>query len=221
MTTQSTILKDSTPANTITLDNTDGVFSVKKGEGSTTDLLVVDSTGITTGLKDASVTPAKLSQPPTLRTALTASGTNIDFTAIPSWVKRITILFHAVSTNGTSGWLIQLGDSGGIETTGYANTYGYIQHATASTIASATNGFNMAFTNATISAHGAVVITKLNDASFAWIVESSNVIHDTGTTIMFTVGSKTLSGVLTTVRLTTVNGTDSYDAGSVNIMYEG
>jgi len=45
------------------------------------------------------------------------SGTSIDFTGIPSWVKRITVMFDVVSTNGSAIILIQLGDSGGIETT--------------------------------------------------------------------------------------------------------
>jgi hypothetical protein len=51
----------------------------------------------------------------------TTSGTSIDFTGIPSWVRRITVMLLAVSTNGTSGVQIQLGDSGGVETTGYSN----------------------------------------------------------------------------------------------------
>jgi len=44
------------------------------------------------------------------------SGTSIDFTSIPSWVKRVTVMFAGVSTNGTGSYLIQIGDSGGIET---------------------------------------------------------------------------------------------------------
>ena len=35
------------------------------------------------------------------------SGTSIDFTGIPSWVKRITVMFNGVSTNGTSNIQIQ------------------------------------------------------------------------------------------------------------------
>jgi len=33
-------------------------------------------------------------------------------------------------------------------------------------------------------------------------------------------GSKTLSDTLTQVRITTVNGTDTFDAGTINILYE-
>ena len=48
------------------------------------------------------------------------SGTSIDFTGIPSWVKRITVMFNGVSTNGTSNPLIQIGDSSGVAITGYS-----------------------------------------------------------------------------------------------------
>jgi hypothetical protein len=53
------------------------------------------------------------------------SGTSIDFTSIPSWVKRITVMIAGVSTNGSSIIQIQLGDSGGVETSGYTGTTGY------------------------------------------------------------------------------------------------
>ena len=62
------------------------------------------------------------------------SGTSIDFTSIPSWVKRITLMLAGVSTNGTSDPLIQLGDSGGIENTGYV--------AGAAVITSGATGFS-------------------------------------------------------------------------------
>jgi len=69
-------------------------------------------------------------------TAATVSGTSVDFTGIPSWVKRITVMFIGVSTSGTSNILVQLGDSGGVETTGYvsqANTFNSAPGGTAST----------------------------------------------------------------------------------------
>ena len=48
------------------------------------------------------------------------SGTSIDFTSIPSWVKRITLMFNGVSTNGTSNYQIQIG-SGSVTTSGYTS----------------------------------------------------------------------------------------------------
>jgi hypothetical protein len=84
---------------------------------------------VTAMILDANVTPAKLSQPFTLATAKNASTsgllTSIDFTGIPSWAKRITVMFSGVSTNGSSNPIVQIGDSGGIEATGYTGSTGY------------------------------------------------------------------------------------------------
>ena len=71
------------------------------------------------------------------------SGTSIDFTSIPSWVKRITVMFDGVSTNGTSNLQVQIGDSGGIENTGYtAAASGVANSGNLVTAASSTSGFS-------------------------------------------------------------------------------
>jgi hypothetical protein len=144
------------------------------------------------------------------------SGTAIDFTSIPSWVKRVTVMFSGVSTNGTSDFLIQLGDSGGIETTGYLGASSVASSAVAST--NYTAGFGSAQNNAANVTHGSFVITlfESNTWTIAGLVARSNV---AGT--ITTAGSKTLSDTLDRVRITTVNGTDTFDAGSINILYEG
>jgi len=55
----------------------------------------------------------------TLGTAVaTTSGTAIDFTGIPSWAKRITVMLNGVSTNGVSPYQVQVG-SGSITNNGY------------------------------------------------------------------------------------------------------
>ena len=55
-----------------------------------------------------------------LSTAVTlTTQTSVDFTSIPSWVKRVTVMLSGVSTNGTSYVQVQLGDSGGIENSSY------------------------------------------------------------------------------------------------------
>ena len=53
-------------------------------------------------------------------TVASTSGTSIDFTGIPSFVKRITVMLNQVSLSGTSNVCIQLGTSGGVDT---ASTY--------------------------------------------------------------------------------------------------
>jgi hypothetical protein len=144
------------------------------------------------------------------------SGTSIDFTSIPSWVKRITVMLNNVSTNSTSALLIQLGTSGGIENSGYAgaNSYG---GSGATTWYS--TGFNVFQTQYAASLHsGSVVLTTLG--SNIWTQTGVIAQNVTGTPF-YSAGAKTMTGgVVTTVRITTVNGTDTFDAGSINILYE-
>jgi hypothetical protein len=146
------------------------------------------------------------------------SGTSIDFTGIPSWVKRITVMFQGVSTNGTSHIQIQLGDSGGVETTGYLGTSTTIQGTAAGTTAF-TAGFGIRYDSAAGVRHGAITISLLNSSTNAWAAAGVIATSDTAGTIQ-TAGTKALSDILTTLRITTVNGTDTFDAGTVNIIYE-
>jgi hypothetical protein len=152
----------------------------------------------------------------TLATAkTTTSGTFVDFTGIPSWAKRITVMFNGVSTNGTSTFQIQVGTSAGVETTGYVSSVSSI--TTSVSTASVTTGF--AITNSAAAANtynGSIVISALS--SNIWTELGSIARNDA---VLFpSAGTKTLSGTLDRIRITTVNGTDLFDAGSVNIMYE-
>jgi len=143
------------------------------------------------------------------------SGTSIDFTGIPSWVKRITVMFSGVSTNGSSYIRFQLGDSGGVETTGYVGVCGQIGGAAAS--AASTSGFDSYGDNGASNArHGTLVFTLLGSNTWT-LCGCYNIVS--AFQYLFS-GSKTLSDTLTQVRITTVNGTDTFDAGSINILYE-
>lgn len=146
------------------------------------------------------------------------SGTSIDFTGIPSWVKRVTVMFGGVSTNGSSIIQVQLGDSGGVENTGYATLGGYIQNSAASAVAGIASGFGITAASSSTSVYvGSVVLTLLG--SNQWIANGSFARTDS-VVQNFVQGSKTLSDTLDRVRITTVNGTDTFDAGSINILYE-
>jgi hypothetical protein len=140
------------------------------------------------------------------------SGTSIDFTSIPSWAKRITVMFNGVSLSGSASYLIQLGDSGGIETTGYLSTSTYSTNS-----ASSTSGFAILSTLSTYVNSGQVVIT--NVSGNVWVESHSMTLGSTVSA--YGGGNKTLSDVLTQVRITTTNGTDTFDAGSINVMWEG
>jgi hypothetical protein len=145
----------------------------------------------------------------------TTSGTSKDFTSIPSWVKRITVMFNGVSSNGTNSPIIQLGDSGGIEATGY--------NATASDSGgrlSETTGFPVARgVGASDQMTGVLQLSLLDAATNTWVAMGNSTRTGSANTY-FLSGSKALSATLDRIRVTTIGGTDVFDAGSVNILYE-
>lgn len=147
------------------------------------------------------------------------SGTSIDFTSIPAWVKKITVQFVGVSTNGTSAYLLQIGDAGGVETSGYLSAASNI--ATTVSTGTSTAGFVVDNTPQAASVtHGQVVLTLEDASDFTWVA-SGVLAHTSGTPFLsVSAGSKALSAALDRVRITTSNGTDAFDAGAVNILYE-
>ena len=156
-----------------------------------------------------------------LETAKTASGTAVDFTGIPSWVKRITVMFASVSTNGGSPPLIQLGDSGGIETTGY-NAYGIsVTNASGFGGLASTAGFIMGNANTGTALLGGTYTLQTLDNGVTWAGSGMTCWGSSGDRITYGAGNKALSATLDRLRITTVNGTDTFDAGTINIMYEG
>ena len=145
------------------------------------------------------------------------SGTSITFTDIPSWVKRITVMFSGVSTSGTSNRLIQLGDAGGIENTGYTSYSCITGVAAVAQGQNYTTGFGLGGNVASYVYGGAVFISLLG--SNTWCANGT-LIESTSSLGIPVGGAKTLSDTLTQIRITTVNGTDTFDAGSINILYE-
>ena len=143
------------------------------------------------------------------------SGTSIDFTSIPDWVKRVTVMFSGMSTSGTSLKQIQIGTSGGVQTTSYVNAAVYTGPSTAG--ASYTSGFVIRNDTAADLLFGTIFLTLLDSSTGSWSASGS---LSAGAYVLLTAGSKTLSGTLDRVRITTVNGTDTFDAGTINIIYE-
>jgi hypothetical protein len=151
-------------------------------------------------------------------TVVTVSGTSVDFTGIPSWVRRITVMFSGVSTNGTSLFLVQLGDAGGVENTGYAGAnYRGGEAGTAVTVWSA--GATVNGRTAAANVYNASIQCCLVTGS-TWLISGVSGSTTSATDGTWFAGAKTLSGTLDRVRITTVNGTDTFDAGSINILYE-
>lgn len=145
------------------------------------------------------------------------SGTSIDFTSIPSWVKRITVMFSGVSTNGTSNYLVRIGNTT-FTTTGYVSTMTYVNiGANSCTGTTDTTGYILTKdTGAALSFSGVMTICLLSNYVY---VAGFNGIGNGGPTFQGG-GVLNLGSVLDRVRVTTVNGTDTFDAGSINILYE-
>jgi hypothetical protein len=147
----------------------------------------------------------------------TTSGVAIDFTSIPSWAKRITLSLSGVSTNGTSVMGLQIG-SGSIDATGY-NGELLSSNSTGVNNMNFTTMFNFYYATAAADLrHGSMVLTNMGNN--LW--EITGIIgFSSAVSIGILAGTKLLSGALDMVRLTTANGTDLFDAGTANIIWEG
>ena len=149
------------------------------------------------------------------------SGTVIDFTGLPAWVTRITGMLVGVSSSGTSIMMVQLRGSGAFETSGYSGSTMSINTTPTVIISSHSTGFHLQGNNgATLVIHGTFTLT-LEDASdntwaFSVCCGRSDVSTASGG---FGGGTKAINGALTQIRITMVNGTDTFDAGAINLRY--
>jgi len=200
----------------LSLSGTTGIVTGNIAASNITTATIADNNVTTAKILNANVTPAKLSQPMTLATAQSATGTSVDFTGIPSWVKRITVMYSTVSTNGSSPLVIRLGTSAGIENTSYvgctwrSNTLN----------AQFSSGFTIMPGSASSSSISGVSTILSFGSSNKW--NWSSVVGDIGgTNVAHGGGTKDLPGTLDRIRLTTEGGSDTLDFGGINIMYEG
>jgi hypothetical protein len=187
--------------------NVDGSLSLNRGNDGASTQEVLSITGTETVQRIMRFTAQA-----------STSGTSIDFTGIPSWAKEITVMFAGVSTNSTSNILLQLGTSGGVQSTGYAGSSGYVGGTPVST--NPTNGFSIFHDTAADLFHGAVTFSQLNASTNIWVAQGFYS-YSTRPFTLYTSGSVTLSGTLDRVRITTVAGTPTFDAGSINILVKG
>ena len=146
------------------------------------------------------------------------SGTSIDFTGIPSWAKRITVMFNNVSLSGTSNILIQIGLTTP-EVTGYLTGSGGF--ASTSGVSNYTTGFGIDIAGippAAGSQYGTAIINLVSGTTYNIF---GNFYRAATPAMVVLAGTKVTASIIDRVRITTVNGTDTFDAGSINIMYEG
>jgi hypothetical protein len=149
---------------------------------------------------------------PTYGTEVAAtSGTAIGFTGIPSYATRIGLILDRVSTSANSNLLVQLGTSGGYVTTGYVGAY-FTQGGNTSVTGglAAFNG-NTGQTNS-----GLALWTKVG-AGTDWVgnLTAGNPSNSSAAGAGVTVG-----GTVDRIRVTTLNGTYTFTAGSINIFWE-
>lgn len=162
------------------------------------------------------ITPASLLAANVVASTVTAttSGTSVTLTGtIPSTAKRVNVILDQVSTSGTSPVLVQLGTSGPVwVTSGYSgtadNAYG--------TPTAYTAGMGVERTAAAAgSRSGILTLTKITGNT--WV---ANYTGTNGTDMCLGASRVALAAALTNLRLTTVGGTDTFDAGQANIFWE-
>jgi hypothetical protein len=184
--------------------------------GDTASAVGVTAAG-TTGqvlVASTSAAPTWGSSVKTSTAVASTSGTAIGFTGIPSWVKRITMMFQGVSTNGTSNLIVQLGTGSTTYTTS-----GYLGTCTnTAVLTNASSGFLLTVNQTAANIlHGVMTIENISGNNW---VESSTLGLSDGAGIRIGAGSVALAAQLTAVRVTATNGTDAFDAGLINISYE-
>lgn len=153
-------------------------------------------------------------------TAATASGSSVDFTSIPSWAKRITVMFSGVSFSATptAYTFIQLGTGATptYTTSGYGSSIATCSASAAST-SNQTSGFGVLNSNSSTVLYGGVcVLTNLSGNVWAC---TGSACDASASRVYLAAGTVTLAAALTAVRLNA--GADTFDAGTINILYEG
>jgi hypothetical protein len=216
-----TITNSGSASNSFTTISVSGQSDVVADSGTDTLTLVAGSgMTITTNAGTDTITLASSGGGSGITLATpqaSTSGTSIDFTTIPSGTKRIDVMFNGVSVSGTSPIIVQLGDSGGAENSGYTGAVSGMS----STVSTSTLSSGFALSDSGTSAavlNGTLHLTLLNSSTFLW--SATGLFGRSNSAAMFICGGiKALSAELDRIRITCVNGTDTFDAGSINIQY--
>ncbi len=215
---------NSTNGGTAISTDTSGTLNIVTGSGSGANAITIDASQAVTMPGNLTVSgtltaSGGVSGSITSGTAVSASGTSVNFTGLPSTVKRITVMLTGVSTSGSSNLIVQLGTgvTPTYTTTGYLGACGYMAASSAASTAMST-GFMFINLGSAASFHnGILVVASLTGNTWSY---SGNCSRQADTLVCASAGSIPLAAALTAVRITTVNGTDTFDAGSINIFYE-
>lgn len=145
----------------------------------------------------------------------TTSGTSVDITGIPAGVREVTLHFNSVSSSGVSSYLVQLGTSGGIEATGYIGG----AFTLSSDLISAAGFICQSAAVAARIYSGHITFKLAKTATNTWTGVGGLFPELVTTTTGTCIAAKSLSGTLDRIRLTTIGGTDTFDAGEIAVSY--
>ncbi len=143
----------------------------------------------------------------------TTSGTTVSYTSLPSGIKRITIMFAGVSLSGTDNILVRIGDAGGLESSGYLSS----SSDDNGTVVASTSGFIITDGGAANVVSGVLTLELYDAATFAWVAHGTFKLASG--TMAYAAGDKALSAELTQLQIL-LSGSDTFDAGAVNISYQ-
>jgi len=198
--------------------DTTGNLVIKTGSSATTAVTFYGNSATVFGgdvYVSGSVLPLQAGLGTGTANTSVSGGTVIIHGSIPTWARRVTIMYSGLSTNGTNPIVIQAG-SGTFKTTGYLGAAGVIEGATGYTVGFGIGNSNV---NGADVQHGTVTLNLLDSSTNTWVAGGTAARSD-GIEVGFTGGAVSLAGALDRIRFTTVGGTDLFDAGITNIMWE-
>tara|TARA_A100001015_G_scaffold296408_1_gene376654 strand:+ start:1229 stop:2113 length:885 start_codon:yes stop_codon:yes gene_type:complete len=202
----------------------DGAITTAKLADSSVSLAKLTATGT----KDATTflrgdnTFATVSAGFTLDTAQTPTTNTASFTGIPSTARYIVLSISNLSFTGAgnTNFKVEIGDSGGLETTGYSNTVVYLSTNAGEASPGGTNytdAFHFFYQPDQNNVwYGQIILSCLNPSTNTWVMQGNGA---TNSYCQFSAGTKSLSGTLTQLAVKTVNGAN-FDNGTLNIMYQ-
>ena len=195
-------------SHTLTLPNsggTSGQYLQTNGSGGLSWQTVTDTT---TNLSESTVVSLS-----------TQTEVDFDISALSTAPKRITMVLRNVSVSGNDNPIFQIGDSGGVETSGYITASGRQWNGGYSTN-QWTDGWKIYWNGDALQINGHFTLTNVPNTN--WWVGTGHFEARQSTSWYvwtFTGGAHELDGALQTVRLGTT-GSNTLDGGTVHLQYE-
>ncbi|MEO3431388.1 hypothetical protein AAFN88_21200 [Pelagibius sp. CAU 1746] len=143
-------------------------------------------------------------------------GTVVDITGLPAWAREIEVIAVSCACSGTDNLLVQIGDFGGVEVSGYTAESGHVRQAAVGVVLSVTNGFPITLGSAAFAFSGIVNLRLQDPASNTWQSDHQGRV-DAARSVGG--GHKSLTATLDRLRVKS-SGTDML-SGSVIVVAKG